>query len=465
MNDDIKVEPDKNRLYGLLRAERTASPQEFMRAMSPETHDIGLGQADTLDNLFSHLGISTDRTRSLSKAATVEKSLLPLYNQYAEYNNKRIQAGATIGEARSLGSPVPPGSVSEGSMEVPRSVVPDTFNIDELQHPAADGQHNWATTGQSGYDSPGEGTRLIPTDTTDNQALLPPSYQSRFNATMHRAGLRGNFKEDRIASARERLHDIQVLGMPPDHPSEVSDLRVELGLAPKTYAADSAKGQIDTANAQIKQAQVPYAGKQAQANLQRTQAATESSLANTQTQNALRQARLNKLIAQSELAQKQAHLAGDLSASEIAKQRTLKFNMLKYGTASGMFDAGEQESIINSILEGTDLKATQEQPTGLRKFFGLEGNGVHVGPRDKPAQAVAPTGNPMQIPGGVIMPEHQGDLMNPEPVNPNGPGAQAEPMDKKAMAKALYDRMKEGDTQTFDGVKYKKQGSKLVRVQ
>ncbi len=175
--------------------------------------------------------------------------------------------------------------------------------------------------------------------------------------------------------------------------------------------------------------------------------------------------------------QTQASTVGQKAAlaDQVSKLQEAKFGLAlqKYMNAKEGLSKEDNDKMVNQLMQmgSLGMEVTRTPPNPIAGFFGASGT-PHLQSTGEGGQSLqgpvgnAPTGNPMQFSNGAIPSPEQGGIVNPEPItNVGGPqGGQPAPEDKRAMAKALYDRMKEGDTQTFDGVKYKKQGSKLVPV-
>lgn len=374
---------------------------------------------------------------------------------------------ATLGEARGISPnfPAPPNAQSYGEAEGPgvpqaTGIIPGQgMSKEMLSTPTAHGTMQDSVNKQyaergSPYFS--EGLRpSTPMPTEDMSAVLPRSYQNLLVQKTHQFGLRPvqATAATRKADMEARYKDIVTGADTEDYPGEAADMRVKLGLEQKGVLPDSAKGRILESTAQIKESEAKFASRKNQANLDKTVAQTEGTQADTQTENLLRQAKLTKLEKQAELASKNATLAGDLSASEKHKQDQLKFGVMKWLDAHGHLTNDEIDTGLNSMetmRKGNGLEFTPDKVNALKEFLGMSG-GIHLGARQPE------TGNPMQS-DSTLAPQ-QGDLQAPVSSQ-----TEAAPMDKKAMAKALYDRMKEGDVQTFDGVKYTRKGKELVRV-
>jgi hypothetical protein len=137
----------------------------------------------------------------------------------------------------------------------------------------------------------------------------------------------------------------------------------------RTTPEGSVEGQNKQADLDKKKAVLPYAGKQAAATLEGTQARTADTQANTETENLLRDARYGNLLAQTTLAQKQAELAGNMSGSEIMKQKGIMLNLLKYGVAQGEFDLNDEKEFMNYIMGGTGIEIGAEPPGKFRAFM------------------------------------------------------------------------------------------------
>jgi hypothetical protein len=159
----------------------------------------------------------------------------------------------------------------------------------------------------------------------------------------------------------------------------------------RTAPEGSLEGQNKQADLSTKQAKLPYAGDQAKATLEGTRARTADTQANTETENLLRDARYNKMLAQIKLAQKQADLAGDMSGSEKMKQKSIMLNVLKYGVAQGEFDLNDEKEFMNYIMGGTGIEVGAEPPGKFRAFLDSMGittpgpSGLKVNPATKGA--------------------------------------------------------------------------------
>jgi len=390
---------------------------------------------------------------------------------------------ATLGEAQGLipGFPVPPNARTYASAEGPGAPVSTGITPGQGMIPEHLGQPSNVVPGtmQDQYNAladqrsrpyftegPQPTTPVPGAGPPDQNALLPRSYQNLLIAKTHQAGLRPYAPGTMLRSdAMARYRDIMTGQAQEEFDGEAQKLESFLGMSTKVAPTGSDKARIDTATANIKEADAKTRSESNAAKLDQTYANTARTDAATKTDNTLRQARLDKLIAQAQLAQQNAKLAGDMKTSEVLRQKTLLFNLMKHGIAQGEISPEEQITLENKILSGTGLEATTEQPGMLRQFFGLPGNGVHIQPSTLPVpQGQPPSGNPMQFKPGDITPPEQGHLQAPEAIGNVQPTPEANMTDKE-MAKALYDRMKEGDVQTFKGVKYRREGSKLVRVQ
>ncbi len=318
---------------------------------------------------------------------------------------------ATLGEARSIAPnfPAPPGATREQELPGPGAPVP-RFSPEELS------QYNmpseWAGHMQ-------EGPRPTVTE-EDPNTILPRSHQNLLVAKTHQAGLRPYAPNTMMKSELlNRLRQLRSGEAQPEYDNELQDTEVLLGITPKEHDPTSAAGRLQLLEEAKRKAQLPFAGPQAQATLEKTQAGTEGIQANTLTENTLRQAKLDKLTAQAQLAEKQASLAGDLKQSEVMKQKVLMFNMLKHGIARGEIDSDEELALTNSILSGTGLEATANQPGAFRSFFGLSQPGVHVGPKvggpqpgqssqpNQPSQSSQPTSDFKDAPAGKAV----GDIL------------------------------------------------------
>ncbi len=309
------------------------------------------------------------------------------------------------------------------------------------------------------------------TPTVNPNAILPPAYQANLDAEIHKRGLRGFAPNSTIkADALDNYLAMQRGEIKPDYQGHMEDLATLAGITPKEHGALTPAGRLQGAKASIAEAQVPYAGQQAAANVAKTQAGTTNTQARTKTEDLLRDPKLEALIAKTQLMHTQASTVGQKAAlaDQVSKLQEAKFGLAlqKYMNVKSQLSPEDNDLMMNQLMKmgnlGTELK--RDQPGFIDSLLGNPGAAhLQANPLQGPV-GNAPTGNPMQFSNGAIAAPEQGGLVNPEPITSvGGPqGGQPSPEDKRAMAKALYDRMKEGDVQTFDGVKYTKQGSKLV---
>ncbi len=480
---DLKVEPNKARLYDLLRDPNVASPAEFFRIMSPETHGQNLEPAGPIDSLLNHYGYSTGTVTKLKQAAQKEQQLQPLYQQYVQHAMGRT----SVAEQQGLqpGAPIPPNAMGTQVTPLEGPGVPQPTGImpgqgmtpEQLNTPTLYGnmqdstQRLYNTRSHPFFQEGPQPTSVTPT--VNPNAILPPAYQANLDAEIHKRGLRGFAPNSTIkADALDNYLAMQRGEIKPDYQGHMEDLATLAGITPKEHGALTPAGRLQGAKASIAESQVPYAGQQAAANVAKTQAGTQNIQARTKTEDLLRDDKSDALIAKTKYLLTQASTVGQKAALsdqliELNKARVLQ-TLNKYMTAKEGLSAEDRQVLDNKLLEmiGSGLEMTREKPGAIGQFFGQEGT-PHI--QQSPLQGPvgnAPTGNPMQFSNGAIPSPEQGGIVNPEPItNVGGPqGTQPAPEDKRVMAKALYDRMKEGETQTFDGVKYKKQGSKLVPV-
>jgi hypothetical protein len=159
----------------------------------------------------------------------------------------------------------------------------------------------------------------------------------------------------------------------------------------RSAATDSLEGQNKQADLDKKQALLPTVGKQAEATLANTEARTADTQANTETENLLRDARYGNLLARTKKAEKEAELAGNMSGSEIMKQKGIMLNLLKYGVAQGEFDLNDEQEFMNYIMGGTGIEIGAEPPGKFRAFLDNMGittpgpSGLKVTPATKGA--------------------------------------------------------------------------------
>src|SRR6185295_16859525 len=150
-----------------------------------------------------------------------------------------------------------------------------------------------------------EGPRPVsPAPTEDMNALLPRSYQNLLIAKTHQAGLRPYAPGTMLRSdAMARYRDIMTGQAQEEFDGEAQKLESFLGMSTKVAPTGSDKARIDTATANIKEADAKTRSESNAAKLDQTYANTARTDAATKTDNTLRQARLDKLIAQAQLAQ------------------------------------------------------------------------------------------------------------------------------------------------------------------
>jgi hypothetical protein len=481
MANEVRVDPNKLGVMQALNSDQILSRDEFMKLMSPATH-TDISPPDSLDNLFNTFGIATPKVQQLRKAYTIEQHLDPVYQAYVQSKIPgTTNPGATLGEARSIAGPdfpAPPNAQSYGEAQGPGAPVStgvypgQGMTPEQLNTPTAFGtmQDSVNRLSPSGPAFVKEGPRpTTPVPTEDLNALLPRSHQNLLVAKTHQAGLRPYAPQSMLKpDAMERIKAISTGQAQEDYKGELNDLKTFVGIAPKLPGEGTSQGKLAAANASLAEQKANrYAGlTDAQiATMEARQQADKARAKDLTDLLATRQEELQSRITKN-LAQGKA--AGDLVGlnKEKADVQSARFllTLHKLQSARDNLDQQSSDEAINELLKlgGSELQLQREEPGFLKGLFGGSGP-AHLAPSGLPVpQGQPPSGNPMQFkPGDITSPE-QGDIVNPEAITNIQP--QAPPEDKKAAAKALYDRMKEGETQTFDGTKYKKQGSKLVPV-
>src|SRR5690242_6835656 len=123
--NEIKVNPNRAGVMRALSSDEMLTRDQFYKIMSPETHQ-DLTPPDSLDNLFHNIGVLTPRVQQLRKAASVEKQLDPLYEQYAQLKlPSSTNPSATLGEARGISPnfPAPPNAQTYAEAQGPGAPV------------------------------------------------------------------------------------------------------------------------------------------------------------------------------------------------------------------------------------------------------------------------------------------------------------------------------------------------------
>jgi hypothetical protein len=161
---------------------------------------------------------------------------------------------------------------------------------------------------------------------------------------------------------RDRLTKLRT-GQVELYPGETRDIEQELGFYDKAPMPGSAGARKEAAEADIAQAKAPYAGQREQSALatdaaQRTSSQANAGLATAHTAetNLLMQSKLEKLIAETKLAQTQGGLVGQKAANadELLKLREAAHNLdkAKLLFATGAFTPEAQGIILGGLAEG-----------------------------------------------------------------------------------------------------------------
>jgi hypothetical protein len=226
----------------------------------------------------------------------------------------------------------------------------------------------------------------------DPNVLLPRTYQNLLDAKTHRESIRGLYGRQAPAQLQlvEHYKSLASGQTEEAYPGEAEMIHQML-VGTRTAPPGSPEQENKQLDVDKKKAQLPYAGRQAAANLAGTEARTEGTQANTETENLLRDARYKKLLAQTILAQKQADLAGNMSGSEKMKQKAIMLNVLKFGMAQGAFDMNDETEIMDYIMGGTGLSVQGEPPSKFRQFFdSILGPGASSSLNVTPSKGAAP---------------------------------------------------------------------------
>ena len=351
---------------------------------------------------------------------------------------KPMEGSPTVGDALDINPKFPvPSSAKRtvDSMNVDRSLVPDTFDINQLQHtPFVDG--NGPTAG--GYTSPGEGQRSIgvtPYTEVDRNQLLPPVFQQVLKQDLHKRGLREIAPiQNAKANSYQRLQEIfdgdperfggeadyhgRVLGIVKD----ADTLKPPVGPKPLTDKERKLKAQADQEETKAK-----YTKDLIEATIKGKKATADKAEATTPLPG-MKQAQLDLIISKSNLAKKQTE-----AITPVMDKHLKQLESLKLMTAMDLLD------------EDSAMKMAEE--ITAKNFPGLKAEGHDV-----------------SLFGGMFGKENRISVTKKAPTQQTTEQPTAQPTDKKAKAKALFDSLKDGDTGDLDGVKYKREGGKLVPV-
>lgn len=453
------LQPDQTRLdpqqyLNIVQAAMDPDERKFMKVqLGQESPDIG----DYLlpQGRFKQARAFRDEIR---------RSVLGQAIQYA--------SGATQGEANAMfpGFPQAPGSIKPGpEVQVERSIVPDTFDISELQHPGGAiptvrpiGADTGVQSGRTGvpnvpsyYQSPGEGTRGLSTIVPDPNAILPPSFQALLAAKTHQAGLQPPQPVQPSAELVKHQQGLELgvqafraqTGRDPNPIEQQEIYRQVTGYfakptAPGTPEYGKITGEAATALAKGQQA-VP----QAQAELTATQAKGAKDEADARETNTLMTARLEELLARGALERSQA---GQIDTKSILPEAGKLLELFKAGLGSQLIDQQGLQTLLKSTIDrvSTELQAAPTQPGVIGKLLGqTTGPGITVQPRPgvPGLQPVAPQAAP-------------------SPLTPP-PEAAPVPFNEDMTAlRAMGQRMKEGDIQVYKGQKYKRTARGLEKV-
>lgn len=369
-----------------------------------------------------------------------------------------LQPRATVGEAQALfpDMPVPPNAVTSETVPLQGPGVP-------VMGPALTDGSTAGTYGSRALReraAPFFSEGPQPSTTTPGlnpDALVPRSFQNVINArTQSLVNPRhaGTGITDAMVKmqSRTRLQQLRT-GQKELYPGETRDIEQELGFYDKAPMPGSAGARKEGAEASIAEAKVPYAGQREASALltdeaQRKASNAQANLASAHTDetNLLMEAKLGKLIAETQLAQTQGSLVGQKAANsdEILKLREAAHNLDKAKVlfATGAFTPEAQGIILSGLAEGIvpGFKANTEDRTLFQRLF------------NKTPKVGGTTG-----------------LMAAPPLSgaPQQPGTEA-PAEQPATPKApptWAKGMKDGETRKApDGKSYRRKGNTLEVV-
>jgi hypothetical protein len=287
----------------------------------------------------------------------------------------------------------------------------------------------------------------------NREALLPNSYQNLLTQRQHREGLRGTANqqggdlkkyEDNFMLGRTAF--IEANGRLPNQ-QELLDIQQQaMGAYDKQPRPGTQGARKLTGEADIASAKGGVAPQQAMADLQKTQAGTELDEAHTKTDNDLRMARLNEILARTRLEDTQAGDVGKRATSAESKLALMEagkaLELFKTLEARGMIDAKGMKTLLEGVVRkvAPDLEASGVEPSMMEGLFGIEPKQLTIGPKGT-----------MQAPKGQPAPK----AMTPTETTPT-------PDDDKAALRSLGSRLKEGESQVYKGKRYTRKGNKLV---
>lgn len=380
-----------------------------------------------------------------------------------------LQPRATVGEAQALfpDMPVPPNAIRSQNVPlqgpgipiekpIPTPADPDLFGGTGMYEP--DQMRNMNAYKQRTGAFFDEGEQPMGSMTgVDPNALLPRSFQNvvnaRTQAMVHPRQAGAGITDAMVKmQTRTRLQQLRS-GQKELYPGETRDIEQELGFYDKAPMPGSAGARKEGAEASIAEAKVPYAGQREASALltdevQRKASNAQANLASAHTDetNLLMEAKLRKLIAETELAQTQGGQVGQRAnnAEELLKLREAAHNLDKAKVlfATGAFTPEAQGIILSGLAEGIvpGFKANTEDRTLFQRLFNKTPKvGGTVGPMAAPPLSGAP-----QQPGTEAPAE--------QPATPKAPPTWAK-------------GMKDGESRKSpDGKTYRRKGNKLELV-
>ena len=319
------------------------------------------------------------------------------------------------------------------------------------------------TTGEYGPDTaPSQSMEVNP------KAKLPPSFQALYNAKVHQESLRQPGQAHHPSAEESKYTDAVKYGImawSEDHPGQTPTAKDMLMIQqqaagafekppmPGTAGADKLRGEAD-----ITKKKAEGFEKRENKELGKMDSETAHLDAQTKDSNALRDAKLNELIARTSLHRMQGNVAAakaEMAAfSELLRLDERTWKTFQSIMLTGDIDDESKRAVLKPLLErSAELAVSPADPGVIDQLLGREtGTGIKIRPSGvQPYQWTNPSGK-SGITGIVDTP------VSPEaPVEPK--------QDDTAALRSLGMSMKDGEVKSYKGQKYRRKGGKLEKVQ